>query len=171
MGPKAFTLGVETESRKNMLMFRGQYMTRPQLQKLGPPRMEGKFMALGPFPNFNKMWFFIKVLFWQDIGTGGWIGNWTTLLGPLFLWLLLFLSFSIFLYLYTTALTLWPWGLYTRSRAPGYIIIKMTTWGRPWGHWGSNLDWNGHNFLMTSTPSVSHSLSISAIIKSDWLDI
>jgi hypothetical protein len=40
IGPKAFTLGVKTESRKIILMFKQQDLTRPQLQELGPPRME-----------------------------------------------------------------------------------------------------------------------------------
>ena len=57
IGPKAFTLGVKTESRKIILMFKRQDLTRPQLQELGPPRMEGQFVALGPLSNFIKILF------------------------------------------------------------------------------------------------------------------
>jgi hypothetical protein len=51
-------------------MFKRQDMTRPQLQELGPPRMEGQFVALGPLSNFIKILFFR-----QEISTGGWIRN------------------------------------------------------------------------------------------------
>ena len=36
-------------------MFKRQDLTRPQLQELGPPRMEGQFVALGPLSNFIKI--------------------------------------------------------------------------------------------------------------------
>jgi hypothetical protein len=38
-------------------MFKRQDLTRPQLQELGPPRMEGQFVALGPLSNFIKIFF------------------------------------------------------------------------------------------------------------------
>ena len=52
ISPKAFTQGVEIEIRKLNLLFKRQDLTWPQLQELGPPRMEGQFVALGPFTNF-----------------------------------------------------------------------------------------------------------------------
>jgi len=58
IGPKAFTLGVKTESRKIILMFKRQDLTQPQLQELGPSRMEGQFVALGPLSNFIKILLF-----------------------------------------------------------------------------------------------------------------
>ena len=95
ISPKAFTQGVKTESRKIILMFKRQDVTQPQLQELGPPRMEGQFVVLGPLWNFIKIWFFsLKFFFDKRSSPEDGLEIWTALLGPLFLYLL-FLSFSI----------------------------------------------------------------------------
>ena len=44
-------------------MFKRQDLTWPQLQELGPPRMEGQFVALGSLSNFIEILFFIKKIF------------------------------------------------------------------------------------------------------------
>ena len=45
INPKAFTQEVKTESKKIIIMFRRQDLTRPQIPELGPPRMEGQFVG------------------------------------------------------------------------------------------------------------------------------
>jgi hypothetical protein len=49
---------------KNILMFNRQGLTRPALQKLGPPIMEGQFLAWRPFIDFIILCFFsVKYFF------------------------------------------------------------------------------------------------------------
>ena len=90
-----FTLGVEAVFWKLISLFKRQDLTRPQLQELGPPRMEGQFVALRPSPNFNKFFFSLKYYFEKRSAPEDGLGIWTALLGPLFLYLPLFLSLSI----------------------------------------------------------------------------
>ena len=154
ISPKAFTQGVETESRKIILMFKRQDMTRPQLQELGPPRMEGQFVALGPLSNFNKIWFFIKVLFWQEIGTGGWIRNlngspWSTLSLASSLLVILYLSLS----LYNGLDSLAPRPLHTRVLAPVILLLKWPLEAKL-GAIRAEIWLKRPQFFMASTPCV-----------------
>jgi hypothetical protein len=48
---------------KNILMFNRQGLTRPALQKLGPPIMEGQFLAWRLFLNFIILCFFSVIFF------------------------------------------------------------------------------------------------------------
>ena len=126
INPKAFTQGIKTESRQITLMLKRQDLTRPQLQDLGPPRMEGQFVTLGPMSNFNQIWFFfIKVLFWQEIDTGGWIINLngssrSTLSLSSSLLVILYISLS----LYNGLDSLAPRPLHTRVLAPVILLLK-----------------------------------------------
>jgi hypothetical protein len=51
---------------KYILMFNRQGLTRPALQKLDPPIMEGQFLAWGPFLDFIILCFFNKIIFFDQ---------------------------------------------------------------------------------------------------------
>jgi hypothetical protein len=63
ISPRAFTRGGKANFWKNILMFNKQGLTRPTLQKLGPPIMDSQFLASGLFLDFIILWSFLVNFF------------------------------------------------------------------------------------------------------------